>query len=69
MSEVKMIMHKHYDRNLKKFIHTMVPQSKEHAARSKSIDKAMAKAKDYKPDSSSTFKKFGKIYHKRAYNE
>lgn len=41
-----MIQHTEYDRKLGKYIRTMVPQSKEHKERSKSIGKALSQYKE-----------------------
>lgn len=40
----KMIQHTHYDRKSGKLVRTTVPQTPEHATRSKNIDTAMKKA-------------------------
>lgn len=39
----KMIQHTHYDRKLGKLVRTMVPQSKEHAEKTKNWPKAPSK--------------------------
>lgn len=70
----QMILHKHYDRKLGKYISAMVPQSKEHKERNTSINKALTNAKEPNKEeihkhNQGGFHKHGKFHRNRAYSE
>lgn len=69
-----MILHKHYDRKLGKYVKEMVPESKEHKERSGAINKALLKHKEptegeINRHNHRGFMKYGKFHRNRAYND